>query len=252
MNSQVKYLIITGANGSIGSFLSKNLLSDFEQIVCLDLSFGEKSQDNQNNKLIHISTDLREGFPSSVLDFIEKHSREGIALINAIGDISSATVVKLNHSKTLHKSSTKELSKKINKSYLINFEFPIIASIEFANLILSERGFGCIVNFSSVSSYGNIGQLSYSSMKAGLEVASKVIAEEFGPFGIRCNCIAPGFINTPSMIEAVSEERRKFLKKMIPVRSFGELKDLIPAIKSLLFSNYINGHTLRVDGGYKL
>ena len=54
------------------------------------------------------------------------------------------------------------------------------------------------------------------------------------------------------MIEAVSEERRKFLKKMIPVRSFGELKDLIPAIKSLLFSNYINGHTLRVDGGYKL
>ena len=61
---------------------------------------------------------------------------------------------------------------------MINFECPIIASIEFANLILS-KGFG-IVNFSSVSSYGNIGQLSYSSMKAGLEVASKVIAEEFG------------------------------------------------------------------------
>ena len=61
---------------------------------------------------------------------------------------------------------------------------------------MREQEYGKIVNISSTSSYGNIGQTNYSASKAAIEGMTKTMAKEFGPSGITVNCVEPGFIAT--------------------------------------------------------
>ena len=77
-----------------------------------------------------------------------------------------------------------------------------------APIMLRQRG-GSIINMSSVVGvHGNAGQCNYSASKAGMIGLAKSIAQELGPKGVRANCVAPGFIETP-MTAQLSEEIRK-------------------------------------------
>ena len=69
---------------------------------------------------------------------------------------------------------------------------------------------------------------------------------------INYHFLAPGFLNTSSMLKSIPIQSITKLKRDIPLRQFGSVSCLVPALKSLFFSEYINGHTLRVDGGYTL
>ena len=105
---------------------------------------------------------------------------------------------------------------------------------------------GCIINISSVSGMiGNAGQSNYSASKAGLIGLTKSVAKELAPRGIRCNCIAPGFIQT-DMTEAQAENP---LLSMIPLGKMGKPEDVADAAAYLITANYVTGEILRVDGG---
>lgn len=105
---------------------------------------------------------------------------------------------------------------------------------------------GCIINITSVSGViGNAGQSNYSASKAGLIGLTKSVAKELAPRGIRCNAIAPGFIQT-DMTETQSENP---LLSMIPLGKMGEVEDVAEAAAYLAKANYVTGEVLRVDGG---
>jgi 3-oxoacyl-[acyl-carrier protein] reductase len=112
-------------------------------------------------------------------------------------------------------------------------------------LFLRNRG-GCIINISSVSGLiGNVGQCSYSASKAGLIGLTKSIAKELAPWGIRCNAIAPGFIQT-DMTDAQKENP---LLAGIPLGRMGSPEDVADAAAYLIQAGYVTGEVLRVDGG---
>jgi 3-oxoacyl-[acyl-carrier protein] reductase len=117
--------------------------------------------------------------------------------------------------------------------------------------VMLEQGNGVIVNTSSIVGLnGNIGQVNYASAKAGLIGMTKSLAKELGKKGIRVNAVAPGFVSTP-MIATVPE---KIIEKMIektPLRRLGQSKDVAYAYLYLASdeASFINGATLRVDGG---
>ncbi|MDO5401473.1 MAG: 3-oxoacyl-ACP reductase FabG [Eubacteriales bacterium] len=114
-----------------------------------------------------------------------------------------------------------------------------------AGLFLRNRG-GCIINISSVSGLmGNAGQCNYSASKAGLIGLTKSVAKELAPKGIRCNAIAPGFIQT-DMTDSQAENP---LLSMIPLGRMGKPEDVAEAALYLISANYITGEVLRVDGG---
>ena len=105
---------------------------------------------------------------------------------------------------------------------------------------------GCIINISSISGLmGNAGQCNYAASKAGLIGLTKSVAKELAPKGIRCNAIAPGFIQT----DMTSTQADHPMLSMIPLGTMGTPEDVADAAVYLATANYVTGEVLRVDGG---
>jgi 3-oxoacyl-[acyl-carrier protein] reductase len=110
---------------------------------------------------------------------------------------------------------------------------------------------GSIINMSSVVGVkGNAGQTNYAASKAGIIGFSKSVALELGSRDIRCNVIAPGFIET-EMTGKLDAAVVQSWREAIPLRRGGSPEDIANACVFLAsdFSSYITGQVLHVDGG---
>jgi 3-oxoacyl-[acyl-carrier protein] reductase len=116
---------------------------------------------------------------------------------------------------------------------------------------MSKKRFGCVVNIASiVAETGNAGQVNYSASKGGLITMTKSFAQEGSARGIRYNAVTPGFIAT-EMTDKLSDEIKDSYTSKIPLKRFGEPKDIAEAVAFLLSdsSAYITGEVLKVNGG---
>nr|CAD7262694.1 unnamed protein product [Timema shepardi] len=110
---------------------------------------------------------------------------------------------------------------------------------------------GSIINLASiVGRTGNIGQCSYAASKAAIEAFTKTTAKELGTFGIRCNAVVPGFIDTP-MTDAVPDKVKEKFRANIALRRFGKAEEVAEVIAFLASdkSSYVNGASIEVIGG---
>ncbi|MCH2571350.1 MAG: 3-oxoacyl-[acyl-carrier-protein] reductase [Planctomycetes bacterium] len=116
---------------------------------------------------------------------------------------------------------------------------------------MMQKRYGRIVNIASISGImGNSGQANYSASKAGMIGFTKSVAKELAKRGVTANVVAPGFVTT-DMTDALPENMRAELKKVIPVRRFGEPTDIADTVAFLAspLSGYITAQVLSVDGG---
>ena len=116
--------------------------------------------------------------------------------------------------------------------------------------MMKRRG-GSIVNVTSVVGLmGNPGQTNYAASKAGLVGLTKSVAKELASRGVRCNAVAPGFINT-DMTAELPESAVEALVERIPLGRLGEPEDVAGLIRFLVSpeAHYITGQVVAVDGG---
>ena len=110
---------------------------------------------------------------------------------------------------------------------------------------------GSIVNIASIVGItGNAGQANYTASKGGMIALTKTTAKELGSRNVRCNAVAPGFIES-KMTEGLSEEIRKSCMDMIPLKRFGTVDDVARAVAWLAGdeSAYVTGQVISVNGG---
>jgi 3-oxoacyl-[acyl-carrier protein] reductase len=110
---------------------------------------------------------------------------------------------------------------------------------------------GAIVNVASVVGLvGNAGQANYAAAKAGVIGLTKSVARELAGRGVRCNCVAPGFIET-DMTAQLSESVCDATREVIAMKRFGTADDVASAVAFLASDDaaYVTGQTLAVDGG---
>ena len=113
-----------------------------------------------------------------------------------------------------------------------------------------KGAFNCMRHVARSGVMGNAGQVNYSASKAGIIGMTKSAARELASRGITVNAVAPGFVNT-EMTEVLSDSVKEAATAQIPLKTFGETKDIAYAVAFLASdeARYITGQVLCVDGG---
>jgi NAD(P)-dependent dehydrogenase (short-subunit alcohol dehydrogenase family) len=113
---------------------------------------------------------------------------------------------------------------------------------------------GKVINISSTAGFvAATNQSSYCASKAGIILFTKALALEWAKYHINVNAIAPGYLRTSFSASALDDDKiASILLKRIPLRRFGEPKDIAPLIIYLAspVSNYMTGETILIDGGH--
>jgi acetoacetyl-CoA reductase len=115
---------------------------------------------------------------------------------------------------------------------------------------MRERGYGRIINISSINGQkGQVGQVNYSTAKAGMIGFTKALAQECASKGVTVNAIAPGYIDT-DMVAAVPEEVLKKIIAGIPVGRLGKAEEIAHAVSFLASDGaaFMTGATLTMNG----
>lgn len=136
----------------------------------------------------------------------------------------------------------------------INLRAALITCQEFGRARLAAGGGGAIVNITSIAGHRGFAEhLCYAASKAGLEGATRVLAKEFGPHGIRVNAVAPTITLTELAMAAWSDPvKSQPMMVRHPVGRFAEVDDVARTIAAVLSPDMamVNGAVLSVDGGF--
>lgn len=116
--------------------------------------------------------------------------------------------------------------------------------------MMKARNGSVILISSVVGEMGNAGQSAYAAAKAGLIGFGKSVAKELASRGIRCNIVAPGYIQT-DMTGALTDQQKEAILRNIPLGSFGAPQDIAETVSFLAGSSarYITGQVIGVNGG---
>jgi 3-oxoacyl-[acyl-carrier protein] reductase len=239
-----KTAIITGATRGIGRGIAEVFAKNGANVAFTYSSSAEAAKALEEDLAAH--SIKAKGYQSNAADF-DAAQELALKVIEDFGSIdiliNNAGITKDN---LLMRISEEDFDKviEVNLKSVFNLTKAVIRPM------MKQRS-GSIINMSSVVGVkGNAGQANYAASKAGILGFTKSVALELGSRNIRCNAIAPGFIET-EMTGVLPEETVKTWRDAIPLKRGGTPEDVANACVFLAsdLSSYITGQTLHVDGG---
>ena len=239
-----KIVIVTGASRGIGKSIAEECVNQGATVIFTYLSSKEKAEALEAE--LSSNGGVAKGFKSDASKF-----EEAQALVdNVVSEYGTVDVLINNAGITrdtlLMRMSEEQWDEVINTN--LKSAFNLTKAVQ--RPMLKARS-GSIVNMSSVVGVkGNAGQANYAAAKAGLIGFTKSVAAELGSRNIRCNAIAPGFIET-EMTEALDQKVVQEWRNGIPLKRGGSPLDVANATVFLAsdMSAYVTGQTIHVCGG---
>ncbi|MBI2433754.1 MAG: SDR family oxidoreductase [Candidatus Hydrogenedentes bacterium] len=263
--------IITGAARGIGAATArlfaregaKVVVSDRDELPARDVASEIRSE---GGDAIAVSGDITiPAFPAHLIEeSIAKYGRLNI-LVNNAGYTWDGM---------LHKMTDRQWQAMLEVHATAPFRLIRAAAPYMRDAAKDEQAFGrkreprCVINISSTSGlHGNIGQANYSTAKLGIVGLTKTVAKEWGAFGVRCNAVAFGYIDTrltqskeanesidvegEQVALGIPSQLRDMIQLMIPLGRAGTVEEAAGALLLLAspYAAYINGHVLEVTGG---
>lgn len=239
-----KNVLVTGGSRGIGAEICK-VLASFGLKVWINYRSNPKLADDLKAQ---IETD---GGSAAVVKFDATNEEDFIAAINLIIQSDGELSYLVNNAGITNDKLALRMSvDDFNSVIDANLKSAFIGCKE-ALKVMSKKRFGSVVNVASiVGEMGNAGQTNYSASKGGMIAMSKSFAKEGASRNVRFNSVTPGFIAT-DMTDALSDEIKANYSANIPLKRFGEAKEVATAIAFLLsdYSSYITGDTLKINGG---
>ncbi len=239
-----KTALITGASKGIGRGIALKLAQQGANVAFTYLSSVEKGQALE--KELQAFGVKAKGYQSDASDF-----KAADDLVTAVmTDMGGLDIVVNNAGITKDGLLMRMTEENFNDVIRTNLNSVFNITKACQKPMLKQRH-GSIINISSVVGVkGNAGQANYAASKAGIIGFTKSIALELGSRNIRCNAIAPGFIET-EMTDVLPPETVKQWREAIPLKRGGTPEDVANAVLYLAsdLSAYVTGQVLNVDGG---
>jgi 3-oxoacyl-[acyl-carrier protein] reductase len=235
-----KVAVVTGGAQGIGAKIVERLLEDGATVVALDIDEEKLRQTafDLGEKVIPMKCNVADGDEVNqvFVNIYEKLGKVDI-LVNNAGITRDAMFHKMTYDQW----------EEVMKVNLNSMFFTCQAVIPK----MREQEYGKIVNVSSVSSWGNVGQANYSAAKAGVIGLTRTLAKENARKNITVNAIAPGFIDT-EMTQNLPDHIKTGVLFLTPAGRFGEPKEVASVVAFLASddSRFINGECISVSGGF--
>ena len=239
-----KTVLITGASRGIGKGIA-TVFAEHGANVVFTYSSSVDAANALETELQALGVQAK-GYQSNAADF--EQAQELVE--NVLADFSTIDVLINNAGITKDNLLMRISEEDFDKVIEVNLKSVFNLTKAVQRTMLKQRH-GSIINMSSVVGVkGNAGQSNYAASKAGIIGFSKSVALELGSRNIRCNVIAPGFIET-EMTAQLSEDVVAGWRAGIPLKRGGTPNDVANACVFLAsdLSSYITGQVLSVDGG---
>ena len=238
--------LVTGGCGGLGQKIAK-LLSELGATVLITDIYDEPME-HLSETFHYYKMDVTDelSVKNCISEIYSQHPIIDI-LVNCAGKITSEPFVNI-----FNPSGMMLSYEHFKKDLSINLDSVFLVSSAFVEPLITKRKAGCIINISSICAQGNEGQTSYSAAKAAVNAMTITWAKELGPFGIRCNAVAPGFIETDSTKTALNEAQLKHIISNTPLRRLGTADEVAKVVISLIDNDFLNGVVLGVDGGLRI
>ena len=239
-----KTAIITGASRGIGRGIAETFVAHGANVAVTYLSSEEKAR-HLEEELSSAGTKVK-GYKSDAGDFSQAEE----LVKNVMADFGQIDVVINNAGITKDNLLMRISEEDWDRVIDVNMKSVFNMTKAVQRPMLKARK-GSIINMSSVVGVkGNAGQSNYAASKAGIIGFSKSIALELGSRNIRCNAVAPGFIET-EMTGALDEKTVQGWRDAIPLKRGGSPDDVANLCLFLAsdLSTYITGQVINVDGG---
>lgn len=240
-----KIAIVTGSGRGLGKGIALKLAVLGAHVVISDVnaenaeSAVQEIVENGGSAEVFLCNVANEEEARALVEkTVAKHGKLDI-LVNNAG---------INRDGMLHKMTMEQW----NSVVAVNLT-GVFNTMQPASHIMREQSFGRIINISSASWLGNVGQANYAAAKAGVVGLTKTAARELGKKNITVNAICPGFIDT-DMTRGVPEKVWDLMISKIPMGREGKPEDVANCIAFLASdqASYITGEVINVGGGMVL
>ncbi|MDJ0776823.1 MAG: SDR family oxidoreductase [Gammaproteobacteria bacterium] len=178
---------------------------------------------------------------------IEEHLGPIAGLVNNAGVLHDGMLVKVKDGEIVDRMPLEQWQRVID----INLTGVFLCGREAATSMIRNGQGGVIINISSISRAGNIGQSNYAAAKAGVVALSTTWARELARYGIRSNSIAPGVFET-EMVASLKAEAHDRITRGVPLQRTGRVEELAHAVEFIIENDYYTGRIMELDGGLRL
>jgi NAD(P)-dependent dehydrogenase (short-subunit alcohol dehydrogenase family) len=237
-----RVVLVTGAGSGIGEATARRFAAEGAVVVVNDV-------DVDRARAVAAAIQKEGGKASAVGANVTRRDEVERMVAGVVGEHGRLDVLINNAGINRDAMSYKMTEEQWDQVLTVNLKGTFLCA-QAALPRMRERGWGRVVNTSSIGSLGNIGQANYAASKAGVIGLTKTLALEYAKYGVTVNCIAPGAVLTP-MLAGVPDAIREKITAQIPVGRIADPAE-IAAVHVFLASDeaaYITGQVLFVDGG---
>ena len=253
MDLKGKTIVITGGGQGLGRSMAIEFAGAGANLALIDLNeepLNEAVQlcnDAGGDARPYMANVAKEDDVVAVFDAIEADFGEVHGLINNAGILRDGLLIKVKDGELDKRMSLAEWQAVID----VNLTGVFLCGREAATRMIQKNVPGCIINISSISKAGNMGQTNYSAAKAGVAAMATVWAKELARYGIRAAAIAPGFIAT-EMVASMKPEALEKMAAGIPLKRLGQPEEVAHTARYIMENDYLSGRVIELDAGLRI